>query len=71
MDYKLHKLFIGIGGILVLIVGLLFGVFLSANVGFISLEIINFALLLAVIILLLMIGSVILKINDSIEKKKK
>lgn len=51
--------------VVVLIVGLLLGIFLSAQAGA-SLEIINLALLLTTVILLLMIGGLIMEIKKDV-----
>lgn len=64
MDHRHHKFFIGLISIIILIIGLLLGVFLAANLRFVDLEAITLALLLTTIILLLIIGGLVLEIKD-------
>jgi len=71
MERRSHKFFMGLTGVVILIVGLILGVFLSANLGSINLEIINLALALTAVILLLMIGGLILEVKELVEKTKK
>ncbi len=72
MEHHRHKLFMGITSIVILILGLIFGVFLvSNNNGLISIDGINFALLLTTIILLLMNGGLILEMRDILTEKTK
>lgn len=64
MDHRHHKTFIGVTAIVILIVGLLLGVFLAANLRFVDLEAITVSLLLTTVILLLIIGGLVLEIKD-------
>ena len=71
LTHKDHKIFIGLASIVVLIIGLSFGVYLTANLGAVELQVINMGLTLASVIILLMIGGIVLEIKEMLKLKKK
>jgi len=71
MDHRHHKFFIGATALLILIIGLSLGMFLTANVRFIDLEVITLGLLLTTTILLLIVGGLVLEIKEHLIKKVK
>ena len=71
MDHRHHKFFIGATALLILIIGLSLGMFLTAKTRFVDLEVITLGLLLTITILLLIVGGIVLEIKESLIKKVK
>ena len=71
MDHRHHKFFIGATALLILIIGLSLGMFLTAKTRFVDLEVITLGLLLTTTILLLIVGGIVLEIKESLIKKVK
>lgn len=65
---KHHKIFIGITVVFVMVIGLLFGVFMTSN-EVIDIQVVNFAFMLTTTILLLMIGGLVLELKYEIIHK--
>ena len=71
VNHKQHKVFIGITSIIMLIIGLLLGFTLAANLEAIDLEIVNIGLAFTNIILLLIIGGLVLEMKEMLQLKTK
>jgi hypothetical protein len=66
-----HKIFFGLSSVVVLIFGLMLGVYLAANLKAIDMEAIKIGLLLVIIILVLMTGGIVLEIKDMVQLQQK
>ena len=70
INHKHHKFFIGIASIIILVIGLTLGVFLTVNLGLLEIQVINLGLSLSSIIILLLIGGLVLDIREVLVAKK-
>ena len=63
-NHKHHKIFIGLTAVIILIVGLFLGTFLTANLGEIDLQVVNIGLAFTNTILILLIGGLALDLRE-------
>jgi len=70
VNHKHHKFFMGITAVIILIVGLLLGGVLAAQLGSVDLEVITIGLTFTSIILLLITGGLVIEIRDMMQAKK-
>lgn len=63
-NHKHHKIFIGLTAVIILIVGLFLGTFLTASLGEIDLEVVGIGLTFTNTILLLIIGGLALDLRE-------
>jgi hypothetical protein len=70
-NFKVHRLYVGIASILFFVIGLFLGDMLLASSGFISIEAVIVALVLANMVILLLLGSLVLEIREIVESKKR
>ena len=70
-----HRFFIALGCIIILVLGILIGGFLAANLGAdtaaLNLEAVKIGLMLTTIVVLLIVGSLILEIRETMQSKKR
>jgi len=71
LNHKNQKLFIGLVGIVFLVIGISVGNVLSANLKLIDLEAIIIGLILTNTILILILGGLIAEIREAVEYKKR
>ncbi|MAE42210.1 hypothetical protein CMO93_00435 [Candidatus Woesearchaeota archaeon] len=71
VNHKHHKVFIGITTIIILVIGLLVGFSLAANLETIDLEIVNIGLAFTNIVLILIIGGLVLEIKEMVQFKRR
>lgn len=68
-NHKHHKIFIGLTAIVILIIGLFLGTFLTANLRTIDLEVVNIGLTFTNTILILLIGGLALDLREMMLSK--
>ena len=66
VNYNRHKLFIGVTSIIMLIVGLVFGLYWSKYFDAFYFQVVNIGLTFVIIILLLLIGSLVLNLSATL-----
>jgi len=75
IGHEHHRLFIAIATVLILVIGILIGNSLSSKLDLKELEAINIGLMFTIIILLLIVGSFVLEIRETLRpqalKRKK
>ena len=64
VNHKHHKIFIGLTSVIILIVGLFLGTFLTASLSGMDLQVVNIGLTFTNIILVLAIGSLVLDLRE-------
>jgi len=70
-NHKHHKIFVGVVGIVFLVIGIFIGNILSSRLNLIDISGITIGLILTNTILILILGSLIVEIKSDVEPKKK
>ena len=70
-NHKHHKIFIGLTAVIILIVGLFLGTFLTASLGEIDLQVVSIGLTFTNTILILIIGGLALDLREILLFKSK
>ena len=65
-----HRIFIALGALVTLLVGIFLGDYLVENLGGEAIDSVKISLLLTAILLLLLIGTFVLEIKSTLESKK-
>ncbi len=66
-----HRIMIALAAIIILAIGIFLGIYLAGNVDNTLFESIQLGLIFTIIILVLIIGSLILEIKESLDSKKR